>query len=115
MTTVDARLVRGDTASLDLVATVGGVPINLTGMTVRFSAKYDPADAVAVISKTTPTGVTLTDPVQGKIRVNIEVADTAGLPARPLYLHYDVEVSDVAGHRFTVALGVLELRPDISA
>ena len=112
---VDARLVRGDTASLDLVAAVGGVPINLAGLTVRFSAKYDPADQAAVIAKSTPTGVTVTDAAAGKIRVNIEVADTSGLPARPLYLHYDVEVSDAAGHRFTVALGVLELRPDISA
>ena len=47
--------------------------------------------------------------------MNLETDDTDGLPARPLYLYYDVEVSDVAGHRFTVALGVLELRPDISA
>lgn len=113
---VDARLVRGDTSSLDLVASVGGNAINLTGLIVRFSAKYDPADAEAVITKGTDEGgVLVTDPDAGEIRVLIDSEDTAELPSRPLYLYYDVEVSDTAGHRFTAALGVLELRPDVTA
>lgn len=113
--TVDAKLVRGDTSSLGLVAVVGGSPINLTGLTVRFTAKYDPADAEPVLTKGTDTGgVFVTDPAAGAITVLIDADDTAGLPPRPLYLHFDVEVSDGAGHRFTPVVGVLELRPDVS-
>jgi hypothetical protein len=116
MTSVDARLVRGDTTSLDLVAAVGGNAINLTALVVRFTAKFDPADTEAVIAKSSETGgVLVTGPEAGAIRVLIDAEDTADLPARPLYLCYDVEVSDAGGHRFTAALGMLELRPDVSA
>jgi hypothetical protein len=106
---------RGDTATLDLVAQAGGNPINLDGLTVKFTARYDPADPAAVLAKSTETGgVAVLDAAGGVVRVSIDSADTAALPNRPLYLYFDVEVSDQAGHRVTVASGVLELRQDVT-
>ncbi|MGE4164204.1 MAG: hypothetical protein AB7G23_20980 [Vicinamibacterales bacterium] len=112
---VDGRITRGDTATLDLIAQVGGNPVNLDGLTVKFTARYDPADPDAVIQKSTETGgVSVIDAVAGAIRVLIDSADTAALPNRPLYLYFDVEVSDEAGHRLTAAFGVLEMRQDVT-
>ncbi|SRR6266496_673093 len=112
---VTARLIRGDTASLELQALVGGQPINLTGLTVQFTARYDPGGSEVAISKSTATsGIIVTDAANGWLRVTIEAADTEALPNRPLFLYFDVEVSDMVGHRFTVEMGVLEYRSDIS-
>lgn len=113
------KLIRGDTATLEMVASLGG-GFNFAGMTVRFTAKFDPGDSMedAVIALEGPSPDVELEPEgapEGTIRVNLLPEHTQVLPMRPIYLTWDCELNDAVGNSFTVAYGVLDVRPDVSA
>jgi hypothetical protein len=108
---------RGDNESFTItVRDAAGATVALTGASLRFMAKRRArdADAAAVITKTTASGITH-DPDQvgagkGKATIALLPADTA-LAA---VLVWDLQLRDGSGLVQTVATGSLRIRPDVS-
>lgn len=52
-----------------------GVAVNITGWTVTWTLRVDRATSAALITKTVGSGITLTTPASGILRVTIDSAD----------------------------------------
>lgn len=115
------QITRGDeyTGSRSLVVTVtdaAGAAVDLTGTSARFMAKRNraDADADAVISKSTGSGITLASPQTGATKgvayIAIAAGDTDELEARPYYC--ELEATDSVGV-ITLATGALVIEPDL--
>lgn len=108
---------RGDTADFDLVVTQNGSPVNLTGSTLRFTAKrrVTDGDADAIFSKSSAsaTEIEITDAVNGLATVHGLPADTAGLAGKTK-LFYDVQVTDSLGRVYTLDYGTITVLVDVS-
>lgn len=108
---------RGDNNDLDLAVTKSGNPVNLTGATLRFTAKLDKADpdADAVIAKvsTDSSQIEITDAVNGLATVHILPADTFDLEDVSV-LFYDAQVVDGTGAVYTLAEGKIKVILDVT-
>lgn len=116
-------MTRGDTLELDLTVFLGdGVtPLNLTGAKLWSTIKHDyddaDEDAVSQVSSTGGSvpvggGVTITDAVNGLANVKHSPLATSGLDASVQKLVYDVQLKDSLGRVFTIAEGVITVKPD---
>ena len=91
---------------------------NITGWTLAFAVA--PAyGETASFTKTTTSGIVLTDPTDGVFEVSITDTDTDSLPANDPedendYYVWDVKRSD-AGEEVVLAWGKLKLLPKVSA
>ena len=99
----------GDDAALALTITRNGQVLDITGMTVKWSAVENHGGASAL----GPYTAALTDPAQGKCTVTIPKADTADLASYG-YL-WDAQVSDTQGAVVTVNRGILHVLASITA
>jgi hypothetical protein len=108
-------MTRGSTALVTVTVIDGaGAALDLTGTTLRFTAKRSLRDAQAdaVIAKATGAGITHRSPESGGIAdVDIEPADTSGLAPYPIALAYDVELVSGADVYATES-GTLTVSPD---
>lgn len=105
----DLEMYRGNDRVFSLTITrADGSPVPLAGASLRFMARLSVSDtdADAVITKTTPTGITVTDASHGMVDVIIDSADTVSLYA-PCTLIYDVELKEGSNYVSTAAHGVL--------
>lgn len=108
---------RGDTFTFTVTVTQAGAPFNLTGSSLRMTAKYQPTDpdGSAVFSCTSPGGgITLTAPTQGIATVTVAPGKTSSLAGNRYDLFYDVQVTDASSNVYTVVQGILTVFPDIS-
>ena len=107
---------RGDTINLTgVVRDCAGAVINLTGGTLRFTAKLSRSDTDATsttIKKYTGSGITHTDAAAGAYRVTLAPADTSSLTATTVYF-WDLQLTDGSGAVFTVADGTLTVLVDV--
>ena len=116
MTRIDLEMMRGDTKVFDVTITdEAGAAVNLTGSTVKFTAKNRVGDAqgVAVIALTTGDGVELTDAANGVARVTIAPDDTSGFTSKKT-LEYDVQVAETGGRVSTPVRGTLTVEMDVT-
>jgi len=97
---------RGDDRELTISATE-----DLTGSTIRFTARRMDGTSEAVIEKASGDGIVLGDPATTAV-VSIDTADTSSL--RPTVLHWDIEVTDATDKIHTVADGTLTIKGDIT-
>lgn len=107
----------GDTIALQVTLSRNGVPIDLTGATLWFTAKddLDDLDADAVFQKKTGgLGIAVTSAVNGQATVTIPPADTASLVNEPQTLECDVQLLEADGTLTTVARGQLILQPQVT-
>jgi hypothetical protein len=110
-------MTRGDTYVFDLAVIQNSLPFDLTGATVRMTAKwnYTDADLAAVFAISTDTGdIVVTDAAGGLATVTVPITATSSLPAAQVQLVYDIQVTDSASHVFTVNSGILYVQPDVS-
>lgn len=110
------RMVRGDTFVFSrTVYDANGDVVDITGMTVRLTAKYavtdDDGDAVFTLS-TGGNGIVLTTPASGIYTVTIDPEDTEDLPSFPVNLVYDIQLIDGSTVN-TIMSGVLTVVPDV--
>lgn len=112
---MDLSMRRGDTLRIDHTVTQGGAALNLTGKTLRFTAKRSHADgdAAAVFTKMIGSGITVTNAVGGLASTTISPADTSGLPALAQLLVWDLQLVD-GSNVYTVETGTLLVSPDVS-
>jgi hypothetical protein len=109
---------RGDRQTFAISITdADGVAVDLTGITITFTAKRRPTDtdAQAVISLSTAAGiVTDYDPTLGTATITLDPEDTEDLSdhviARSLY--WDVQIDDMAGDVRTPLSGRLAISAD---
>lgn len=116
----DLAMYRGDDRVFAMTATLNGAPLNITGATIKFTARRDPGSA-AVISKVTGgSGVAITDGPNGEFTVTIASADTASFTVDEAFI-WDVEIS-IGGAKRTVpesaagipTYGKLKVKQDLS-
>jgi len=101
----------GDDAALVLTITRNGAALDLTGMTVTWSAASRHGQAVADLG---PYTATLdADPTTGRCVVTIPKGDTVDLPSHAYV--FDAHVTDGAGNRVTVVRGLLHVLADVTA
>lgn len=109
------RMYRGDTHTFDVLVTDDQeVPIDITSMDLRFTAKYryqDPDDD-AVIVKTSSDGIA-NGVGTGEAIITIEPEDTETLE-KTTRLVWDFQLTDVAGNVKTPTGGQLLISADIS-
>ncbi len=78
----ELTLVIGSDLALELtVQRPNGSPIDLTGATVYWRMKRATSDAAALISKVSPTNITITIPLKGKAQIFIDATDTEAVLA----------------------------------
>lgn len=106
----------GNTEFIDFQITVAGVPQNITGWTVWFTAKRRAGDAdPGIFQKTIANGgLVVTSAATGVGFIRIDPSDTASLPQERTTLWADQKAKDGAGQLFTVAKGTLIIRPEVT-
>jgi hypothetical protein len=111
-TTAHLSMVRGDSKLYKVtVKDSDGVVVNILGYTASFTVRSNPLDAVAIISKTTSSGITLTDPANGIMQIALANTDTeidVGKYA------YDIEVVDLLSRHITVLKGNFSVTFDVT-
>jgi hypothetical protein len=105
-------IIRGDHEVYDLALELEGEPQNLTGKTVRFTAKLSIKDPEPYFQKTVGDGIAIVDEENGLATLEIEKADTSGL-TKAVTLVCDVEVQDVSG-RPSTTLYKLPVKQDVT-
>ena len=112
---LNIKMVRGDTYKFDAAIILNGSPVDITGGTVRMTAKWSLAnlDAAAVFQlSSATTGIVITSATAGEIQVTIAAANTSSLPAKKVELPYDIQFVDSIGAVYTVLYGTLTVVPD---
>ena len=114
----DLTMHRGDSLVLNIAVADPdtGDPVNLTGATLRLTAKRSlkDADSDAIVVLTTGTGITVTDASGGLAEAEIEPDATDDLGNVTLALAWDLQLTTTEGRVFTVASGTLTITPDVS-
>jgi hypothetical protein len=109
-------MTRGDSRAFAIELTDGdGLPLDLTGLALVFSAKrrISDSDDRALITKTEVDGIVVDDdPTTGLAILTIAAPDTEGLSDRVLY--WDLQVDDGAGDVKTPLSGLLSLDADVT-
>ena len=110
-------MTRGDTRAFAIALTdADGLPLDLTDLTLTFTAKLrqTDTDANAVIVKTEGDGITIgDDPTDGTATLVISPEDTEGLTRRTS-LYWDVQVEDSLGAVSTPLAGRLVVSLDVT-
>lgn len=112
------EMYRGDTPSWNLEANqADGLDLDISSGKVFFTAKKSTrqADVDAVFQKTSDPGegITISDGPAGLFTVKLVSADTANVYA-PIYLHWDVQWVNGGGDVFTLMVGELLVKPDVT-
>ena len=112
---------RGDSATFTLTLTDEdtGAPVNLTGMTMTFTAKRRPtdSDAQALIAKSTADGIVIdVAPETGLATLTLDPADTEDLSPAQIgrSLYWDLQIDDMAGDVRTPLSGLLAISADMT-
>jgi hypothetical protein len=112
-------MVRGDTYKFNAGAVLNGAPVDLTGKTLKMTAKFAPTDtagqAVFTLSTSNPAEILVTSASGGLFTVTISSSKTTTLPFFLTRLYYDIEMSDGAGVINTLLQGTLNVKPNITA
>lgn len=114
---LNLKMVRANTFSFDAAVILNGAPVDITGGTLSFTAKWSVLDlqANAVITLTSSSGILVTDAALGEFTVTIPHSATLSLPFHEVNLPYDIQLLDSLGHYYTVLLGNLKVVPNITS
>lgn len=95
------------------VAGAPPAPVNVTGWSFWCTLKnyVDDPDNRAVAQVTDSSGIALTLPLAGRVRVTIPGTATRLFPDGPVRLAYDVRVRDASSLVFTVEQGTVVVTP----
>lgn len=106
------RSVSGDDITIAVAVTdSAGAAVNITGASIRWSARKL-TDASNAIEKTTAAGgVVITSATGGLFEVRLVPADTASLEG---VFHHESELTDLSGRVSTVAVGSMTLSDDVA-
>lgn len=111
----DLRIISGDDETLSVTITEpNGTATNLTGLlAMKFMIKAKPTDLDinALVSKDLGTGVTVSAPATaGLATIAIDAANTAALAGA---YHWEIQLTNSAGKKRTVADGRIRIQRDL--
>ena len=106
---------RGDTEIFDAAITVSGVATNITGCSLKFTAKrsLSDTDANAVFQLDKPTEILITNGPAGLCEINVASLDTSALLV-PTLCYCDLQLVDTFGNVSTTATGTLMIKVDVT-
>lgn len=106
---------RGDTEVFDAAITVAGAAVDITGCSLKFTAKrsLSDTDADAVFQLVTPVEIAITNGPGGLCQINVASADTSGLLV-PTLCYCDLQLVDTLGNVSTTATGTLLIKVDVT-
>jgi hypothetical protein len=106
---------RGDTEAFDAAVTVASVAVDITGCSLKFTAKrsLSDTDADAVFQIDTPAGIVITNGPLGLCTVNVASLDTSALLV-PTLCYCDLQLVDTLGNVSTTATGTLLIKVDVT-
>lgn len=106
---------RGDTEVFDAAIAVSGVPVDITGCSLKFTAKrsLQDDDADAVFQLDTPTEILITNGPGGLCQINVASLDTSALLV-PTLCYCDLQLVDTSGNVSTTATGTLMVKIDVT-
>ena len=107
---MDLNVYWGNTEVVDLTITADGVAVNLTGMSLVFTARDDYNGTVLIQRDTTDGGIVITGALTGKARLTLTPTDTEELDNRTYTVVYDVTLVD-GTNVYTVLTGRLLVNP----
>lgn len=83
--------------------------VNITGATAVFILSNNPYSA-AIITKSSGSGIVITDGVAGLLTITLDPADTAALAGA---FYYEVELTDASSRVSTIVVGQINIRADV--
>ena len=107
---------RGDTEVFDAAITEGGVAVDISGCSLRFTAKrnLNDTDAEAIFQKRTGgSGIVITNGVAGLCSITVASADTASV-TQAIRCYCDLQLVDTFGNVSTTATGTLLIKLDVT-
>jgi hypothetical protein len=111
MTTLDLSITSGDDLILEITVKekATGEPVLLTGTSASFVIAPKRSKRI-LVTKATGSGVTVSDPDNGVLEVELLAADTAALMGT---YSYELQLVDVTGNRTTPLRGDLAIVRDL--
>lgn len=111
-------MIRRDDYTLPVQVIFDGLPADITGGTLRFTAKWNDSDpdasAVIALTSLTSGGITIDNAALGLATIEIPSAATTTLPYSLVNLTYDVQYTTSLGKIKTVMRGGLSILPDVT-
>jgi hypothetical protein len=91
------------------------VPVNITGCSLKFTAKrsLQDLDADAVFQLTTPAEIVITNGPGGLCQINVASLDTSALIV-PTLCYCDLQLVDLLGNVSTTTTGTLLIKIDVT-
>lgn len=116
---LNLKMIRGNDYSFNIQVILNGNAVNLSGGTLRMTAKWNltDSDANEVFSVFSPNnGITFISQTNGTATVTIAsgLTNIAAIPFHRVDLPYDIEYTDQSGKIFTVMYGTLTILPNAS-
>jgi hypothetical protein len=110
------RLVKGDTYVFESVAVLDGDHVNLVNYTMKLTCKKNLNDVSPFFQLTSSpvNGISITDPANGLFECTIDGSLTENLPYYVQRFPFDIEITNGAGKKNTLARGYLIIVPDVS-
>lgn len=112
-TAQDVTMYAGDTVNIKVTvydSDNSNVRKNITGCTIKW-VMYDPDDTGVMLTKTTPSGITVTDAINGELTIPVASTDTETVT--PGNYRHEAEITDASNNVSTVLVGdfiILESR-----
>ncbi len=94
---------------------VTGQVVNITGYSVHMQARpnKDPTSTPIYLDASVGSGITLTDPVNGRLDLNIPKATIVALTFSAAY--YDIAITDLIGNVDIILEGILTTTKGVTA
>lgn len=106
----DFRVVSGDNRAIIVVVTdTSGAAVNIAGYTITWALARS-RRGPAIITKTSSSGISITDASAGEFTVSLVPADTRGLQG--LYYH-EAQIADALNNITTVTTGEVLIEPQL--
>jgi hypothetical protein len=103
----------GDTLRITVnVEDEDGNAVDIRNADIRFEIHQDESSGAVVVSKDNVGGggVTITDGLNGTLKIEIEPSDTAALSGR---FPYEIEITDTSSDVATVVTGTISINDDL--
>lgn len=111
---LDLVIEQGVTYARTFAYLQNGVPVDLTGMTVKMQAREYMSQVTPVVDLSTAgSGITLSDATSGEYKVALTAAETAAFEFDEAF--YDIALVDSGGDVTRLAQGILTISKGVTA
>lgn len=111
----DLDIFRGDEKEFPFQVKKNGMPLDITGMTLKFTVKKNLVDAdPGYFQKSTSDGIVIAAGTQGNLTVTVAPEDTDDAPSSEVVYFYDLQLTAAPGKPKTVASGPFKIIPDVT-